>query len=65
MLEVKMRLKEQKDLIQKALDHPEMYTTEEILYMRKQLDYVRRQLAIKKWRKWKSRVGFGNPSETN
>lgn len=60
-----MRLKDQKTLIQKALEQPEMYTTEEILYMRKQLDFVRRQLAIKKWRRWKNRVGFGNPSETN
>lgn len=60
-----MRLKEQQSLINQALEHPEMYTEEEILYMRKQLDYVRRQLAIKKWRKWKNRVGFGNQSETN
>ena len=55
-----MRLKEQKQLIKDALKHEQDYTKEEVLYMRAQLRYIQRQLAIKKWRSWKNQVGFGN-----
>ena len=55
-----MRLKEQKQLIKSALKHEQDYTQEEVLYMRAQLRYIQRQLAIKKWRRWKHQVGFGN-----
>ena len=55
-----MRLKEQKQLIKNALKHEQDYTQEEVLYMRAQLRYIQRQLALKKWRRWKNQVGFGN-----
>lgn len=55
-----MRLKEQKQLIKNALKHEKDYTRDEVYYMRVQLREVKRQLALKKWRRWQSKVGFGN-----
>jgi hypothetical protein len=58
-----MRLKETIRLIKKALSNPNLYTEDEITYMRKHLDTAILTLARKKFNKKKK--GFGNTNETH
>ena len=58
-----MRYKETIRLIKEALKTPELYSEEEILYMRKSLDSALLNLARKKIIKKQKRFGFSN--ETN
>jgi hypothetical protein len=57
-----MRYKETIRLIKKALKTPELYSEEEILYMRKSLDSALLNLAHKK--SIKKQKGFGFSNET-
>jgi len=58
-----MRYKETIRLIKEALKTPELYSEEEILYMRKSLDSALLNLARKKT--IKKQKGFGFSNETN
>ncbi len=57
-----MRYKETIRLIKKSLKTPELYSEEEILYMRKSLDSALLNLARKK--NIKKQKGFGFSNET-
>ena len=59
-----MRFKDTIRLAKEALKHPEMYSEEEILYMKKALDSAKNGLAQKKLRK-KQKKGFGYDSTTD
>jgi hypothetical protein len=58
-----MRFKDTIRLIKEALKTPEMYSDEEIQYMKKALDVAVLGLARKKFQKKKK--GFGYNDETN
>lgn len=55
-----MRYKETIRLIQEALQNPELYSDDEILYMKKSLDSAKINLAHKQYIKKQRKKGFGN-----
>lgn len=58
-----MRIKDTIRLIKKALSNPNLYSEDEIIYMKKHLDTAILALARKKFNKKKK--GFGNINETD
>ena len=61
-----MRYKDTIRLIKEALKNPHLYTEEEIVYMKRQLDSAIIGLARKKFNKKKKGSGYDDPdSKTN
>ena len=58
-----MRFKETIRLVKEALEHPEMYSEEEISYMKKALDSAVKQLEVKKLKRKQKGFGYGSKAD--